>query len=348
MSSDRLVLRLYMDDSQLAVAQGKLPFMSFGELTFKLPAAPQLWHAASIDQWHASLADLRRGGKELPCVADLMEGLGLVSRKNIDEHDDDIATKAILHGFYGLVAAYRETLKSYMPGPRAMPSVYIVPAKPTSLLSHHEDLYRDFCAFTVSMQDIPDDDGSVGLFAEFLKLLMFVSVDHLQTFSNTAGAAELARALRHTEREWESNNHARYALWHAAQVIRQSKQLTRGSLCGLSAAAVYYAALTLWAYNSIIGQVSIIARWRSGVDPEEHFDLVALDGEETGAVKAFLDNNVGHPAVRLDSGPEEKRTHMLDTAIGLMLDHHPMNDMAMPPLVSGFMQSLNRLKNGKF
>lgn len=339
---------MFFYDVRMAIASGKQPLMSFAELTFNLPAAPQLWGAESAEQWRKGSNELSRGMRGLPRVADLMEGLGLVARRGTDEHDDDLSTKAILHGFYGLTAAYRETLKSYMAGPRSVPSVYTSPRRPPSLLTLHEDLYRDVCDFSRHI-DGPHGGSALFVFAEFLKLLMFVSVDHLQTLSDTAGQVELGRALRLIEQEWSVKNYSRYALWHAAQVIRHAKNLPLGGLYGTNGVAVYYAGLALWAYGLISGRVATVGTWRPpGTAEMDEPGLVVMDEEETPAVRAFLDDNVGAPAVTLDKGPEEERKHVLDAARGLFLEHYAHEKEAMPPMVSKFVRSLTRVKAGKY
>ena len=87
-------------------------------------------------------------------------------------------------------------------------------------------------------------------------MFLNVSLDDVHRFAGKDGERD-AREIVPSMRNWCHGKEARRAIWHAGQVLRAAKSFRRAQLRGFHAVAVYFSALTLWAYGLIINDANL-------------------------------------------------------------------------------------------
>lgn len=324
------MIHLFTHDTQASVSLQKPPLISFNELGFSLPASRDLWRAPTAEAWRRIYMSKKPPLQSIPRVAEVMHNLNLVDE--LQEHIDlELCYSVLLHGFWGQVNAYRETIRFY-----ANANVHgNGGAHRLWLKSQHQELYHDLCAFstiihTTFYPDAREHNHSVhlSLTLELFLMILHVSPDELQKFAGKSGEEEARRVTASLEQHWVNTPEARYAAWHAGQVFLNARRLPPASLRGFNAIAVYLASLTLWVYGLLTYPFSSVPPTRDGgyVDngnmqlqqqgsnnppgghgtrpsPDNNNNnntnqaYVLLDGDETRNTKAFLQFDRGIPAL---------------------------------------------------
>ncbi|KAJ2904877.1 Nicotinate catabolism cluster-specific transcription factor [Zalerion maritima] len=173
-SYKRLVIHLFFHDIQSSISLQKNPLMSYTELCFSLPAARDLWKARNADEWRAIyLAKKPLAAEEvsnMPRVSDVMHCVSILDE--YEEHVDvELCYTALLHGYWGQIAAYREAVRFYHDpftlgpgsGRAGAMSLLMGRRQSTSNVTHrlwlktqHQELYRDLGEFSSAIE------GNVG------------------------------------------------------------------------------------------------------------------------------------------------------------------------------------------
>lgn len=318
------------------------PLISYNELAFSLPASRDLWRAPSADAWRHIYLSKQPLQQPIPRVSDVMHNLNILDE--LQEHIDvELCYNVLLHGFYGQVNAYRETVRFYANANAHGNGG----AHRLWLKSQHQELYHDLCAFSTiihtSYPNSRDHSHSVhlSLILELFLMILHVSPDELQKFAGKAGEEEARRVTASLEQHWVNTPDARYAAWHAGQVFLNARRLPPTSLRAFNAIAVYLASLTLWAYGLLTYPSSSLPPTRDGefgdaahlhpshrgslsgnghghISPDSNNNnsnnndgssnraFVLLDSEESRSTKAFLQFDRGIPA--LTSTPSANTT----------------------------------------
>jgi len=269
------------------VSLQKNPLISFTELCFSLPAARDLWKAPSAAAWRE--AHLRKTplalDTQLPRVSDIMHSMSVLDEFE-EWVDADLCHRALLHGYWGQIAAYREAVKFYQTAvaPRTQryhntsnlqhhrrstaaaaaaaaapppPPVMVASSSSLSsssahhlwLKSQHQELYRDLSEFSTVIYVARRAAPSLAIVAELFMMVLHVSPADLQSFAGKFGEEESRRAAAALADGWAGTPESRYAVWHAGQVLLNARQLPPTSLRAFNAIAVYLASLTLWVYG---------------------------------------------------------------------------------------------------
>lgn len=336
----RLVLHAFFHDVQTSISLQKNVLLSFTELRFCLPASRDLWKAPSAEAWcdiYLAKQHIVQLDRTTPRLTEAMHRLDLLDSFS-EVIDLDLCHMAVLHGFWGQIAAYREGRKFYCPYESSMDGIYAAgnnsqrdSARRHLLGSQHQELYRDLSEFsTVIYTTRKPPAANLAIIAELLMMILHVSIDDLQKFAGKAGEDEARRAAMAFEEDWAHTADARYAVWHAGQVLYNARRLPPTSLKGFCAMAVYFATLTLWMYGLLACSRSSHS-YSGGADQQQqqhHFhhrpslisesgavdpslsatpmslsssaaalSFVVLDGEETRDTRAFLQLNRGVPGL---------------------------------------------------
>lgn len=366
----------------------KNALMSFNELSFCLPAARDLWKAPSAEAWRDNYLAKHHipTDQTIPRIAEVMYRLDLLD-SFVEMIDLNLCHMAILHGFWGQIAAYREGIKFYCHrgselGSRNNPRNS---TRKHLLESQNQELYHDLSGFSAIICPAgKPQTAKLAILSELLMMILHVSLDDLQSFAGKAGEDEARRAAMSFEDEWAQSAEARYAVWHAGQVLRNARRLPPTSLTGFYAMAVYLATLTLWMYGllscSSSGHSFDGAELQHRYHHQHHqddrpplmsestavdaslapssvpsFPLVVLDDEETEDIPAFLQLNRGVPGLTVGRNVQHQYRQYealsnpgmaLAAGRNLFRDNFPDTNEPLPPLVNSLVSLLMDLGSG--
>ncbi|EPE34797.1 C2H2 and C2HC zinc finger [Glarea lozoyensis ATCC 20868] len=287
-SYKRLALRTFIQDAQASSGFQKPPQISFTELDFDLPSSQDLWLAQSPVQWRDVY--LEKQDVDIPMLLEAMQNPELLSQSEA-LIDSKACAMAITAGHWGQIWRLAEAKKFY-PTFKA--------AYRLSLMTEQDELYRALISGVASMSDLCKHDPSIALFGEFFLMVSHEAPEDIQRFAGKFGPEE-SRKVFGTFQEWSNLPESRMTIWHAGQVLRAAAQFNQCSLKDFYAVAVYYAALTLWIYGTMLfsrekdlfGPVS----HQRVVNTETISDSVALNQAENESVKTFRVVNKGTPGL---------------------------------------------------
>ncbi|EFW99680.1 c6 zinc finger domain containing protein [Grosmannia clavigera kw1407] len=333
-SYKRLALHVFTHDVQTSIILQKNPLITFNELSFRLPASRDLWSAPTADAWRQLCLSKSKQSPSgpIPRVFEVMHNLGV-----LDELwqciDVDLCYWILLHGFWGQIHAYRESIRFYATAStdEGMHCLW--------LKSQHQELYHGLCAFSsaITTADLQNHNANLSFILDLFLMVLHVSLSELQLFAGMAGEEEAHRAAAMLEHSWVNTAEARHAVWYAGQVFLRATRLSPANLDGFNAIAVYLASLTLWAYGTLRcatphqtdgARRLFLAAGKS--------NFVLLNGEETRNTKAFLHLNKGMPALVTSEGAVEPLSNppvALAIARRILRDNISVRSEPLLPLV---------------
>lgn len=323
--------------------------MSFTELTFSLPASRDLWKAPNAKAWRNMYIYKQRHTPETtpPRMSEIQGNTNILDTDGTYV-DVELCCFAMLCGYWGQIAAYREAVKFYARG--------LTPNTPRNatnrlwLTSQHQELYRDIGELSILIGSSHNSSSPLSIVAELFMMILHVHPDELQRFAGKYGEEDARQVAVTLEETWAGTREARHAVWHAGQVIRNARMLPPASLRGFDAIAVYFASLTLWVYGLLY--CSHAARVSDGMDMPAPPKYILLDGEETRDTKAFLQLDKGMPGICFSGDPHagvESLSNpgaVLDIARNVFRDNYPVRSEPLPPLVESLENLLNDLGTG--
>jgi hypothetical protein len=300
----RLVFHAYLRDAQVSMTQFSNMSMSYADLTLPLPASRDLWEARTVEEFKCLYLEKEAGeGKPAPCLGDVLRDISVLAanRRRLDMR---LAISICLHGFWALIWEYRQknaVFRVKSDNPMALNNNNLLLSS-----QHHElcQMLRTFhIAITASQGAISPQESLV---LHLLQFNLHVSLDDLQLFAGKDGDDE-ARRIYPTLQRWSESQHARQALWHAGQILRQAKLFPTGHLKDFYAIAVHHAALCVWAYGVV---TKAMRRPNSQLTMQYTNlpDLTYLDGEDSVAVQRYIAVGHGRPAI---CGPRSRDTSPL-------------------------------------
>lgn len=163
-----------------------------------------------------------------------------------DNIDIELCYQAVLHSFWGQIAAYRGSTEFYANSNGGNNRLW--------LKSQHQELNHDLCSLStiIHTSSFLSHSTYLALVCETFLMILHVSPSDLQRFAGKFGEDEARRAASSLEESWVNTPESRYATWHAGQVLLNARRLPPASLRGFNAIAVYLASLTLWAYGLLV------------------------------------------------------------------------------------------------
>ncbi|KAH8882719.1 hypothetical protein GQ53DRAFT_831353 [Thozetella sp. PMI_491] len=375
-SYKRLALHLFFHDVQSSIALQKTALASFTEFNFSLPASRDLWKAATAQAWRELYLSKRPLHEDtpMPRVSELSQRLEILDEFG-DFADLDLCYAAMLHGFWGQIAAYREAVRFYIPkdagGPGAAAAAKRNSTHRLWLKSQHQELYRDLSEFSTVIQSYqlnlanphpaaPASATAAGsaekltITAELFQMALHVSLDDLQNFVGKSGEEEARRTSAYLEDAWVTTSEARHAVWHAGQVLSHARRMPPASLRDFGAMAVYFASLALWVYGLLTSNgTEEVPMGTSAGRQSGPKGLVVIDCFETRETRAFLQLDRGVPGLTLTGdprggvGPLSNTGMVLSIARGLLRDNFPVKSEPLPPLVESICKLLRDLESGQ-
>ena len=309
--------------------------------------------------------------RDVPRVADIMHRLQAADE--LGEYVDvELCYTSVLHGFWGQINAYRDAVKFYRNrnghGRQSSHRLW--------LKTQHQELYRDLGEFSTVLYSLRSNVAHLTIIAELFMMILHVSLDDLQRFAGKLGEDEARRASATLEESWANGSEARYAVWHAGQVLNSARRLAPTSLRRFSAVAVYFAGLTLWTYGLLStathaasanpnlgdhmgenggGGQNNNSNNKNNNQAGEGFnqaDLVMVDGEETRATRTFLNLGRGAPGLSHNGDAADGVASLSDPSMiltiarGVFRDNFPVRNEPLPPLVESLENLLRDLASG--
>lgn len=369
----RLLLQFFIHDAQTSISVQTNPLISYTELVFSLPASNDLWRAPNAEAWRQIYLSKRRLTRPMPRLTDIMHHVDVLEEFK-EFVDLELCYGVLIYGFWGQVAAYRETTHFYTSADGNNNTHRLW------LRSQHQELYHSLCAFStvIHTSSSRKHSAELSLALEMCLMILHVSPDELQRFAGKAGEDEARRAGASLEETWARTPEARYAIWHAGQVFLHARRLPPASLRRFNATAVYLASLTLWVYGLLLNAPSQPSVGGGGggagggvggghdqnflsIDPNNGASngphspratakLILLDGEESMDTKAFQQFDRGIPALNTSGGEETEPLSnpaaVLAIARDIFRENFPVKSEPLPPLVESLSNLLRDLGSG--
>ncbi|RSM15944.1 hypothetical protein CEP52_000558 [Fusarium oligoseptatum] len=338
-SHKRLMMRLFIHDVQSSIVLWKSSNMAYSELDFTLPAAPDLWKAASSQQWRDLYSAKRSTTTDIPHPLDIGDCVSFITEPN-DHVDIELCCMATLSGLWGQIWIYRDAV-TYRSNPNRRSA-----GSPAWIEALYQDLYSKLVGFSNQAQGMQSPSPELLLFSELLMVALHVSFDQLHQLAGQNGEGGSRRAAQILEATWFSGPESRHAVWHAGQLLRYAQDCKATSLQGFNSMAVYFAGLTLWAYG-------IMSAPGSSTGEGIADDYVLLNAQETRESRAFLELGQGTPSLALPAGlrlqiePLSNRDMALSLARNILRQNFPVLNETLPPMVENLWRRLAELQSGQ-
>ncbi|KAM5346565.1 hypothetical protein ACJ41O_009570 [Fusarium nematophilum] len=341
-SHKRLIIRMFLHDTQSSIGLWKNPLMSHNELGFSLPAAQDLWKANTPEEWlelHRAKRSPHPSGA--PRVSDVSDCISFISDPN-DWIDIELCCTIALHGLWGQVWTYREAVRRH----DSAGSKQHGAEPPTWTKALFQELYNNLLEFSSQIQEMQIFGPELMLLAELFMMMLHISLDDVQQLAGKNGDEEARKAAQLLEDVWFSSPESRYAVWHAGQVLRHARDCKPASLQGFNAMAVYFASLVLWAYGTVSSSGLTNGHQAAGDD------YVPLNGKATMESRAFLELGNGTPALafpgglRLQMEPLLNPGAALSVARNIFRQNFPVTNEPVPPYIGGLCRHLIDLELG--
>lgn len=231
-SFKRLVMHVFIHDSQVSIAHIKNPLISPGQMYLPLPASKRLWSAQTAHAWrNLFLAEGQQSQSARPSVIALGGNIRILDDfENVT--DKKLCLLIACHSLAYQVHQFRQ--QSLM-----LENMQNQGRKDRWLAhtSRQKDLYEDLSAmFTYC--EVQTEPSLEALFTlEYLMMLLHVSLEDIQLFSGKSGEEE-ARRVYPQIRTWTEEASSRTTVWHAGQVLRIARAFERTRLRDFYAVAV--------------------------------------------------------------------------------------------------------------
>ncbi|CZR68099.1 uncharacterized protein PAC_17998 [Phialocephala subalpina] len=374
-SIKRLAIQAFLHDSRASLALLRNPIISYAHMNVPLPSSRDLWLAPDSQSWaNMIVARTASIGFQPPLLVDVFANIDLLEGLS-SRVDVYLCYLAALHATAAQVWDYKQHSNFAKNSNRTSDD-------PLDLLNNalQKHLYNTLTKLRSKCQSFGKNSPEVRLLAEFLMMLLHVSLDDVQRFAGKEGESS-AREIVPAMREWCYSKDARIAIWHAGQVLRAAKDFQHTKLRGFHAVAVYFSALTMWVYGLIISD----SDRRSGFDtpmqdriavseqeqrgkhrqftfPAQSNSLVEsasvfLDEDDGPEIRSFIMFNQGRPGLRCTETPRSKENEQyeaqfcrLQCAKGVMMNaaaiiqtNHPEETTCLPPMVGNLLDLMKIL-----
>lgn len=328
---------IFCHDGQSSMMLHVNPLISYAELELPLPASRQLWEARHAMEWkEIHLSTFSLASERSPSLVDILQDMSQLAAYQW-RVDSQLAAFVVLHGIASMVHEYHQ-LKFISKGNSKHWRTLVIS-------SRHQELSEALQHFQMvsSGWDGPAR-AEIDLVREVISMLLHMSLEELQLFAGKEDRRE-ARRVYDSALEWINSADSRRAVWHAGQAIRAATAMTRGSLTGFFAIAVYYASLALWSY-SVVSQAKdrvVAGQLPSCSGSPGDWSTVFLDGEDTAEVQKFITLGWGRPALRgrQEPVPVGDACQTMDVAEQIL--RGDASHGALPPLVQSLCQLLSDL-----
>ncbi|KAJ3510080.1 hypothetical protein NM208_g15582 [Fusarium decemcellulare] len=339
-SHKRSIIRLYLHEVQSSIGSWMSPAITYNELDFALPAARDLWKASGSQEWLEAHMAKSPPSSGVPRLSDVRDCASFVSDSN-NWIDAELCCITVLHGLWSQIWTYRDVARYYNGGTSDRRS----PDPPAWIKALYQETYSGLLDISKQAQERGISSPEFSVLSELFMMILHVSLDDLQRLAGKNGDEESRRAMQFLETAWSQLPEARYATWHAGQLLRHAQDCKPTALRGFNAMAVYFAGLTLWAYS--VTSSSRVTNDHQGILD----DFVLLNGQETRESRAFLELGQGTAALIFPGGlrPQMEPLSNHGAALSLVRNifrrNFPATSEPMPPIVESLCRHLLDLQS---
>lgn len=356
----RLVLHIFIHDSQASLAHARDPILSPARMQLPLPMSVELWQAKDAETWRSyHLFAERPAESSMPSVVALVADVQIIQkyRQSIDQK---LCTLLACHLIAYDVLQFRQQATVLTSGPGD-------PRRDRWLahMSRQKVIYDDLMALHSYCETQKHPLPEAIFLLHYLMMLLHASIDNIQLFSGRSGEGE-ARRVYPAIKAWTEDAESRTAVWHAGQVLCAARSFEKTKLRDFYAVTLNHATLTLWVYGMVTSNLARMSRMQSpardassstvlrGTRSSQE-DNVILDGEDGKQAKAFRHLGQGRPCV---SGSVIQGTGVisatracpLEHPKGVMLlaaqtlkDNFPNSSTGLPPLLDNLVKLMTEL-----
>ncbi|KAF4985752.1 hypothetical protein FDECE_16339, partial [Fusarium decemcellulare] len=307
-SHKRSIIRLYLHEVQSSIGSWVGPAITYNELDFALPAARDLWKASGSQEWLEAHMAKSPPSSGVPRLSDVRDCASFVSDSN-NWIDAELCCITALHGLWSQIWTYRDVARYYNGGTSDRRS----PDPPAWIKALYQETYNGLLNISKQAQERGISSPEFSVLSELFMMILHISLDDLQRLAGKNGDEESRRAMQFLETAWSQLPEARYATWHAGQLLRHAQDCKPTALRRFNAMAVYFAGLTLWAYS--VSSSSRVTNDHQGILD----DFVPLNGQETRESRAFLDLGQGTAALIFPGGPRPQMEPLSNHGAALSL-----------------------------
>jgi hypothetical protein len=260
---------------------------------------------------------------DIPAFADAIHQTNI--HQYSSQADIPLTAIALLHGHWGQIYSLSES-KKFFPSSKATHRLWLHTA--------YTELYQDLSSFSLLIPSLTNNSTRATLIAEFLQMILHISLEDLHRFAGKFGEDETRKAGEEFA-AWAKTKEARIAIWHAGQVFRAAKGLMQAQNRGFNAIVLYYATLTLWAYGHNVSNVDDPL-------PSTGSQNVVLNEPETSSSTLFLASSQGVPFLSVSDGTAANSKTLIalaepDKVLAVARDiyrgNYPLLEEGLPPLV---------------
>lgn len=336
-SIKRLVYHLWQHDVQCSMVLMTSPLMSYAELSLPLPACPALWNASDAKSWKEIIRTQQAGqfsSRPTPLTECVLNMDLLESNRHVI--DMRLSCTAVLHAIWGLIWEYRQMSLLTRSSNKGHGNNTLAPSRSWSsdllVASRYQQLTEMLNYFGIGYKD------ENPLYWHSTLMHMHMSLEDIQLLAATLEQSGSGYRISTIE-AWSGSKEGRQAVWHAAQVIREIRELAPHCLRDFTAVALYHSTLALWAYGMGVAKTT-------GVDTTQV--PVRLDSAETEHVQRFITFGRGQPMLRGESPGVHAvdlsdPTTILTLALRLMHQNHSGPGALQPPLVKNIVHTVQKL-----
>ncbi|KAL6414238.1 uncharacterized protein AUP68_00756 [Ilyonectria robusta] len=285
-SYKRLSFRLLSHDASCSMALLANPLISYAEFSAPLPLSEEIWSSDSAEHWKAAWLSLANG--RIFNISDF-----LTDPETLIMHRDTVdvmaASFAMVSCSWSLCREFIQ-LNSLQRSRKHQWNALV-------MSSRHEELSRlvDNIRTVASVHLTPATKVTMRL--ELVLLHLHMQFEDIQIFAGLEGP-EQARSMQPFICEWAQSESARRSVYHATQIIRGARELSRASVDPITAIMLYHASLAFLAYGLLAKP--LVDNWgTSSTTPDA--EEVFLDQPEDLTIRRFLQHGRGSPCLRSTS-----------------------------------------------
>lgn len=341
-SFKRLAFRFMLHDTNSSMALLVNPLVSYTEVQLPLPDSAALWSAATPEQWKTAFSS--QSNTQGLVVADLIDDPEVLNTHR-DSLDTALASLCVLSFAWTLTWEYTRLASLQRLRPRRWNALITT--------SRLDELLKLLGHLRLSIGTEMAMSPGLAMRFELTHLHLHMPFEDIQIFAGMEGP-EQARAVYPLVRDWVKSEGARRAIWHAGQIFRAAKLLSKGLIRGPEAILLYHASLAFWVYGLLFER----QRAADGNDLGNDMAVssaqdVCLDDTESLSLQRFTEFGSGRPCIRwfVQANSQAKSltsVHLahpdmvLEAVVGVVQAN--FEGMAMPHLTDKLIQLMGELK----
>ncbi|KAH7002482.1 hypothetical protein EDB80DRAFT_578910 [Ilyonectria destructans] len=286
-SYKRLSFILLLHDASCSMALLANPLISYAEFSAPLPLSEEIWSSASAEQWKANW--FSRANSRVFNIGDF-----LTDPETLIMHRDTVdvraASFAMVSCSWSLCWEFIQ-LNSLQRSRKHQWNALV-------MSSRHEELSRLVNNIRTVASLHLTKAAKVTMRLELVLLHLHMQFEDIQIFAGLEGP-EQARSMHPFICEWAQSESARRSVYHAAQIIRGARELSRASIDPITAIMLYHASLAFLAYGLLAKPQ--VDNWGTSSTTPDSADEVFLDQPEDLTIRRFLQHGRGSPCLRSTS-----------------------------------------------